>query len=103
MVTVRLSWRSAVEPSTCFWIVTVGPNVTFTSQFVLVTVIAVPLRLLTVPRARPCEPVAGGVAPGDGHTAPSPRPPALRPELPVFPARVAPGVELALTLFWPTL
>src|SRR5437899_4514100 len=103
IVTVRLSWRSAVEPNTCFWIVTVGPNVTFTSQFVLVTVIEAPLRLVTVPRARPWEPVGGGVAPGEGHTAPKPLPPALRLDPPALLTRVPPLVELALTLFWPTL
>src|SRR6266849_2537345 len=102
IVTVWLSCRSDVEPSACFDTVTVGPNVTFTSQLVLVTVIDVPPRLVTVPLARLWVPAAG-VAPGDGQTAPTPLPPvkALEPE-PAL-ARAPAGDALALTLFWPTL
>jgi hypothetical protein len=81
---------------------TVGPNVTFTSQLVLVTVIDVPPRLATVPRATLAVPAAG-VAPGDGQTAPKPLPPATAFDpVPAF-VRLPPVDALALTLFWPTL
>jgi hypothetical protein len=82
--------------------VTVGPKVTFTSQLVLVTVIDVPPRLATVPRATLWAPAAG-VAPGDGQAAPNALPPTNGFEPLVLLAR-APAVDaLALTLFWPTL
>ncbi len=83
--------------------VTVGPNVTFTSQLVLVTVIDVLLRLVTVPRARLWLPPAG-VAPGDGQAAANPRPPPVKMLDPLgAPVRVEAEGELALTLFCPTL
>src|SRR3989442_7469521 len=103
IVTVWLSCRSAVDPSTCLERVTVGPNVTFTSQLVLVTVIEVPPRLVTVPRASPCVPAAV-VAPGDGQTPPvAPRPPPNAFEPVLVLARALFVAALALTLFWPTL
>jgi hypothetical protein len=66
----------------------------------LVTVIDFPLRSVTVPRARLTDPLAG-VAPGEGHTAPRPRPPVSA----VPPVLVRDPVveELALALFCPTL
>src|SRR4029077_5665573 len=101
-VTVWLSCRSDVVPSTCLEIVTVGPNVTFTSQLVLATVIDLPLRSLTVPRARRIVPAAG-VAPGEGQTPPRPLPPPVKPlEAPPVP-RVPVVDAFALTLFCPTL
>src|SRR5258706_7450944 len=103
MVTVWLSCRSDVVPSTCFEMVTVGPNVTFTSQLVLVTVIDVLLRLVTVPRAR-LWPPAGGVAPGDGQAAATPRPAPVKLLDPLeVPVRVEAAGEPALTLVWPNL
>src|SRR5712692_3577911 len=97
MVTVWLSCRSDVVPSTCFEMVTVGPNVTFTSQLVLVTVIDVVLRLVTVPRARLWLPSAG-------VAAANPRPPPVKLVDPLgAPVRVEAEGELALTLFCPTL
>src|SRR5260370_14228417 len=102
MVTVWLSCKSDVVPSACFEMVTVGPNVTFTSQLVLVTVIDVLLRLVTVPRARLWPPAAGD-APGDGHAAASPRPAPVKLLDPlVAPVPVAAAGELALTLVGPT-
>src|SRR5216683_1362253 len=102
IVTVWLSCRSDVEPSTCFEMFTVGPNFTTTSQLVLVTVIEVPLRFVTVPRARPWVPAAGD-APGEGQTPPTPRPPpnAVEP-VPVV-VRLPVVDALAVTLVWPTL
>src|SRR6266849_8055991 len=76
IVTVWLPCRSEVAPSACFEMGTVGPKVTFTSQLVLVTVIDVPPRLVTVPRAMLWAPTAAGVAPGEGHAAPNALPPA---------------------------
>src|SRR5712691_8026637 len=104
MVTVWLSCRSDVVPSACLEMVTVGPNVTFTSQLVLVTVIEPVLRVVTVPRARPWVPAAGA-APGDGQTAATPlAPPPVKFDDPLLvPVRVPVGVELALTLLCPTL
>src|SRR5260221_1806090 len=102
MVTVWLSCKSDVVPSACFEMVTVGPNVTFTSQLVLVTVIEVLLRLVTVPRARLWLPAAG-VPPGDGQAAAKPRPPPVKLLEPLgAPVRVEAEGELALTLCWPT-
>src|SRR5260370_37599582 len=93
IVTVWLSCRSPVEPSTCFWMVTVGPKVTFTSQLVLVTVIDVPARLATVPRATLWAPTAG-VAPGEGQAAPSTLPPLDGSEAPGVLARSPPAAAL---------
>src|SRR5258708_1086839 len=82
MVTVRLFFRSAVEPALCLVIVMFGPRVTFTSQLGLVTVSELVARLLIVPRASawPVE----GVAPGVGHAAARPPPP-LVPAKPLPP------------------
>src|SRR5258706_13110463 len=103
MVTVWLSCRSDVVPSACFEIVTVGPNVTFTSQLVLGTVIDVLLRLVTVPRAR-LWPPAGGGAPGDGQAAATPRPaPGKLPDPLEVPVRVEAAGERRVSLFCPTL
>src|SRR5260370_21795946 len=102
IVPVWLPCRSPVEPSTCFWMVTVGPKVPFTSQLVLVTVIDVPARLATVPRATLWAPTAG-VAPGEGQAAPSALPPVNGFEAPGLLARAPAGDALALTFVWPTL
>src|SRR5216684_181382 len=103
MVTVWLSCRSDVVPSACFEMVTVGPNVTFTSQLVLVTVIDVLLRLVTVPRARLWLPAAG-VAPGDWQGAANPRPAHVNSPQPRGLRRpVAREPRLARTLIYPTL
>src|SRR5260370_22532904 len=102
IVTVWLSCRSPVEPSTCFWMVTVGPKVTFTSQLVLVTAIDVPARLAPVPRATLWAPTAG-VAPGEGQAAPSALPPVNGFEAPVLLARAPAAHAPARTLFWPPL
>jgi hypothetical protein len=51
MVTVRLFFKSAVEPALCLLIATFAPSVTFTSQLELVTVSELEPRLLIVPRA----------------------------------------------------
>jgi hypothetical protein len=51
MVTVRLFFRSAVDPVTVLEIVMFAPNVTFTSQFGLVTLSELEPRLEIVPRA----------------------------------------------------
>jgi hypothetical protein len=71
IVTVRLFFRSAVDPVTVLEIVIFDPNVIFTSQFGFVTVNELPLRLEIVARATAWLAV-DVVAPGVGDAAPTP-------------------------------